>query len=135
MTISFISVKSSEKLSDIVKIFGLGKHLVNNSKVVYFVQNFYKASESEWIVEFFLEKVIHVKKSVKMEKSYLCTELCTLSTAFLCKVRLFIMVTYRTLVLWSSPKNDLKNKFLRKKNLCVKFKNNLKIKGIIAKYE
>ena len=33
MTISFISVKSSEKLSDIVKIFGLGKHLVNNSKV------------------------------------------------------------------------------------------------------
>ena len=47
MTISFISVKSSEKLSDIVKIFGLGKHLVNNSKVVYFVQNVYKASESE----------------------------------------------------------------------------------------
>jgi len=70
-----------------------------------------------------------------MGKIHLCTDLYTLSTAFLCKSKKIIMVTYRTLVLCSSPKNDLKNNFLRMKNLCVKFKNNLKIKGIIAKYE
>lgn len=47
-----------------------------------------------------------------MGKIHLCTDLCTLSTDFLCKLKQFIMVTRGTFVLWSSPKKAIKIEIL-----------------------
>ena len=63
----------------------------------------------------FAIKVIHIKKAPKIDGKDLYTKLCTLSTAFLCKFRVFFMVTKGTDVLWKTnefTKNGKKKGFL-----------------------
>lgn len=63
----------------------------------------------------FAIKVIHMKKARKIDGKDLYTKLYTLSTAFLCKFRVFFMVTKGTDVLWKTNefvKNGKKRAFV-----------------------
>jgi len=89
---------------------------------VHFIQNSEKANIELGFRNIYVTIVIHIKKAHKLGKNDLYTKLCTLSTAFLCKLLQFIMVTEGTFVLWSSPKNEWKIKILRLRIIIFEFK-------------
>lgn len=62
----------------------------------------------------YVKKVIHIQKTAKSTKNDLYTDLCTISTGFLCKSQWFVMVTLGTFVLYSSNKNANSQKRCRK---------------------
>ena len=67
--------------------------MLDKNKLVQFKQKILDYRKNVILFDVYKLKVIHNQNDRKSTKTYLYTDLCTLSTAFLCKLRGIIMVT------------------------------------------